>query len=239
MIQGDARRLQELGFKSESVDCLITSPPYFNLKRYDTDATTELGHGQDLDDYIADLRSILAECFAIAKPSGVLWLVIDTLRRPAPQGGLGELVPLPFRVGDAAAEVGWRLQDVVVWEKNKTLPYSGQGKLRNLIEYVLLFTKSQDFKHRPFRVAERHGNEAEWLAGWPDRYHPLGRRPANIWKIPIPTQGMWAHSERLHFCPFPQQLVARCIELTTDKGDLVLRPFRRDRHRAGPGAGHG
>jgi DNA modification methylase len=225
VIQGDARQLSELGFEPESVDCFLTSPPYFNLKRYDAEAESELGQSQNLDEYLADLEAILGNCFALAKPTGVLWLVIDTLRTPAEKGGLGELVPLPFRIADAARQVGWRLQEVVIWEKNKTLPYSGQGKLRNLIEYVLLFTKSQEFKHRPFRVADQHGTEAEWLSGWPERYHPLGRRPANIWKIPIPTQGMWAHSERLHFCPFPQQLVARCIELTTDKDDLVVDPF--------------
>jgi DNA modification methylase len=222
---GDARDLLQLGFAADSVDCFITSPPYFNLKRYNAEAPEELGQGQDIEDYLADLRTILADCFALAKPTGVLWLIADTLRPPAKEGGLGELVPLPFRIADVAREAGWRLQEVVIWKKNKTLPYSGQGKLRNLLEYVVLFTKGQEFKHRPFRLAEPHGSQAEWLSGWPERYHPLGRRPANIWKIPIPTQGMWAHSERLHFCPLPQELVARCIELTTDKEDLVLDPF--------------
>jgi DNA modification methylase len=223
--QGDARDLGSLGVEPESVDCFLTSPPYFNLKRYDADAAAELGQGQELDGYLADLQQILASCHTLAKPTGVLWLVVDTFRAPAKTGGLGELAPLPFQIVDAAREVGWRLQEVVIWEKNKTLPYSGQGKLRNLIEYVLLLTKSQEFKHRPFRLADRHGSAAEWLSGWPERYHPLGKRPANIWNIPIPTQGMWAHSERLHFCPFPQELVARCLELTTDKGDLVFDPF--------------
>jgi len=223
--QGDARELASIGIEPESVDCFLTSPPYFNLKRYDADATAELGQGQDIDGYLGDLRQILAACHELAKPTGVLWLVADTFREPARTGGLGELVPLPFQIADVARSVGWRLQEVVIWKKNKTLPYSGQGKLRNLIEYVLLLTKSQEFKHRPFRLADRHGSAAEWLSGWPERYHPLGKRPANIWRIPIPTQGMWAHSERLHFCPFPQELVARCLELTTDKGDVVFDPF--------------
>ena len=225
VVQDDARRLRDLGFKPESVDCLVTSPPYFNLKRYDRESTLEVGQNQSLEEYVADIEQIFSACWDLAKQTGVLWLIADTLRLPAEGGGLGELEPLPFRLAASARAAGWRLQEIVIWEKNKTLPYSGQGKLRNLIEYVLLFTKSQDFKHRPFRLAQRHGVEAEWLSGWPERYHPLGKRPSNIWKIPIPTQGMWAHSERLHFCPLPQSLVARCIELTTDKGDLVLDPF--------------
>ncbi len=207
------------------MDCIITSPPYFNLKRYDLESTVEVGQNQSLAEYFTDLEGIFESCWELAKTTGVLWLIADTLRKPAERGGLGELEPLPFRLADAAREVGWRLQEIVIWEKNKTLPYSGHGKLRNLMEYVLLLTKSQEFKHRPFRLAQRHGVEAEWLSGWPERYHPLGKRPSNVWKIPIPTQGMWAHSERLHFCPLPQSLVARCIELTTDKGDLVVDPF--------------
>jgi DNA modification methylase len=225
IIQGDARRLsEEAGLEPGSVGCFITSPPYHNLKRYSDGIDGEIGQGQTLEEYIESVRGVFAECFALATETGVLWLVADTLRRPNP-GGLGELVPLPFLLADAARSAGWRLQEVIIWQKNKTLPYSGQGKLRNLIEYVLLLTKGTEFKHRPFRLAERHMPGSEWLAGWPERHHPLGKRPSNLWTIPIPTQGMWAHSERLHFCPFPQELVARCIELTTDKGDLVIDPF--------------
>jgi DNA modification methylase len=225
IIEGDARHLKQLGFKAGSVDCFVTSPPYFNLKRYSDAAEAELGQGQARSEYLADLEAILGDCFELAKDTGVLWLIVDTLREPVRGGGLGQMIPLPFQIAEAAQRAGWRFQEVVIWRKNKTLPYSGQGKLRNLIEYVLLMTKGQNFKHRPFRLAERHGSGAEWLSGWPERYHPLGRRPSNIWKIPIPTQGMWAHGERLHFCPLPQDLVARCIELTTDKGDLVVDPF--------------
>lgn len=226
VIQGDARNLGRLGFKRESVDCIITSPPYFNLKRYDEEATAEVGQNQTLEEYFEDLEKIFSACWDLTKETGVLWLIVDTLRTPAERGGLGELEPLPFRLADRARGAGWRLQEVVIWEKNKTLPYSGQGKLRNIIEYVLLLRKEgRDFKHRPFRLAERHGPEAEWLSGWPERYHPLGKRLSNVWEIPIPTQGMWSNSEHLHFCPLPPALVARCIELTTDKGDLVLDPF--------------
>ena len=225
VVQGDSRQIERLGFEPDSVDCIITSPPYWNLKRYDKESSAEVGQSPSLEEYVSDLEGIFEACWRLAKETGVLWLIADTLRKPAEGGGLGELEPLPFRLADAARKAGWRLQEIVIWKKNKTLPYSGQGKLRNLIEYVLLLTKSQDFKYRPFRLAGRHGAEAEWLSGWPERYHPLGRRPANVWDISIPTQGMWAHSERLHFCPLPQELVARCIELTSDKGDLVLDPF--------------
>lgn len=222
---GDARDLSVLGLGEESVDCIITSPPYWDLKKYGDDDEREIGHGHTKAEYRDALGSVFEQCFRLTKPSGVMWLVADTIRGASRRPGPGELIPLPFELAEEARRRGWRLQDVIIWKKNKTLPYSGQGKLRNLIEYVLFLTKTREFKHRPYRCAERHRPGAEWLAGWPERYHPLGRRPSNLWEIDIETQGIWDHSERLHYCPFPQELVARCLDLSTDKGDVVFDPF--------------
>jgi DNA modification methylase len=225
VLPGDARRLLELGIAEASVDCIVTSPPYWNLKHYGDEVDGEIGHGQTLDDYMTDMQHVFAACHTLAKDNGVMWVVVDTLRYPPRTGGEYEILPLPTQLAELARGVGWRFHDVVIWRKNKTLPFSGAGKLRNLVEYVLLLTKTRDFKHRPHRLAERHQPAAEWLAGWPERYAPLGKNPANIWEIDIPTQGMWAHSDHLHFCPLPPELVQRCIDLTSDPGDVIFDPF--------------
>jgi DNA modification methylase len=224
MLCADARDAASLPIAEGSVDCIVLSPPYWDLKRYGEGDDREIGHAEaDYGEYVRAVGDVLESCFAWSKRNGVMWLVADTVR--ARGADRGRQLPLPFDLAREAETRGWRLQETIVWVKNKTLPYSGEGKLRNLIEYVLFFTRSRTFKHYPHRLAERHMPDAEWLAGWPERYHPLGRRPSNVWNIPIATQGMWSHSERLHFCPFPQDLVARCIGLTTDTGDTVLDPF--------------
>ncbi|MEA2232331.1 MAG: hypothetical protein QOD83_2147 [Solirubrobacteraceae bacterium] len=225
VIQGDARRPDAVGLSPGAVDCIVTSPPYWNLKRYNEKVSGEIGHGQTLNAYLGDMRAVFESSLALIKDTGVMWIVVDTIRFPARTEREYQLMPLPIMLAELAQEVGWRFQDLIVWQKNKTLPYSGAGKLRNLIEYILLLTKSREFKHRPYRLAERHLPAAEWLVGWPERYHPLGKHPANIWKVKIPTQGIWAQSERLHFCPLPAELVRRCLDLTTDAGDVVLDPF--------------
>lgn len=225
LVVGDARNPAENGIAAGSVDCIITSPPYWNLKRYGDEVEGEIGHGQTLDAYLEDMKRVFGGCYEVAKDTGVMWLVADTLRFPTRTEREYELLPLPNILAELAQSVGWRFHDVVIWRKNKTLPYSGDKKLRNLIEYIVFLTKSRDFKHRPYRLAERHQPNAEWLAGWPERYHPLGRNPANIWEIDIPTQGIWAHADHLHFCPLPSDLVRRCIDLTTDAGDVVFDPF--------------
>src|SRR4051794_5183870 len=123
VVQGDSRLIEGLGFEPDSVDCIITSPPYWNLKRYDKESSAEVGQGQSLEEYVSDLEGIFEACWRLAKETGVFWLIADTLRKPAEGGGLGELEPLPFRLADAARKAGWRLQEIVIWKKNKTLPY--------------------------------------------------------------------------------------------------------------------
>jgi DNA modification methylase len=225
LVVGDARDPIGNGITPGSIDCIVTSPPYWNLKRYGDEVAGEIGHGQSLEDYFADIERVFSGCYQVAKETGVMWVIADTLRYPTRTEHEYELLPLPNMLAELAQSVGWRFHDMVIWHKNKTLPYSGDRKLRNLIEYIVLLTKSRDFKHRPYRLAKRHQPNAEWLAGWPERYHPLGRNPSNIWTIDIPTQGIWAHADHLHFCPLPAELVRRCIDLTTDAGDVVFDPF--------------
>jgi DNA modification methylase len=240
--QGDAHDLSVLGLQRESVRCTITSPPYWDLiKHYageeaEPDAL-EIGHGQSKEAYLKDVRQVFSQIYELTREDGVMWLVVDTMRdRKSTPTGLAEIMPLPFELAEQARLAKWRFQDVVIWGKDKTLPYSGQGKLRNLTEYVLFFTRSVEFAHYPYRCAESHmyPNEpmrdetsggATWIAGWPERYHPLGKRPSNIWKFKLGTQGMWKQAAARHACPFPQDLVAQCIAMTTDKGDIVLDPF--------------
>jgi DNA modification methylase len=222
---GDARDVRMLGLEPNSVRCTITSPPYWDLKEYAHGDDREIGRGQSKHDYLDAVRDVLSQVLELTADDGVMWLVADTMRSRQGRGGLSEIMPLPFELAEAAREVGWRFQDIIIWRKNKTLPYSGQGKLRNLTEYVLFFTRTGEFIHRPYRCADRHLPGAEWLAGWPERYHPLGRRPANIWDFDLDTQGMWDHATGRHACPFPSELVAQCIALTSDKGDVVLDPF--------------
>src|SRR5690348_14240993 len=105
VIQGDARRIGGLGFEPASVECIITSPPYFNLKRYDQESTVEVGEGQTLEEYFQDLEGIFRSWWELTKDGGVFWLIADSLRNPAVGGGVGELEPLPVRLADSAHAV--------------------------------------------------------------------------------------------------------------------------------------
>ena len=222
---GDARNLCDFGYSPDSVDCFITSPPYFNLKRYDEGAVAELGQGQALDDYLEDLGGILESCFTLAKPTGVLWLVVDTLRTPSASGGLGQLEPLPFRISDVAQRSGWRLQEVVIWEKNKTLPYSGQGKLRISLSTFCCSRRASSSSIGRFAYLTVTAPRPSGLPGGQSATTRSVSDQQIYGRFRSPRRVLGLTQRGSIFVPLPQELVARCIELTTDKGDLVLDPF--------------
>ncbi|HEY2334053.1 MAG TPA: DNA methyltransferase [Solirubrobacterales bacterium] len=223
----DARRLELLlsPYSSPSrplITSTITSPPYGRLKDYGH--PSQIGHGQPNDEYLVDLRRIFRSIHAHTKPEGSMWVVADTLREKRSQGEVWPMQLLPFQLVQQAEKVGWILRDIVVWIKDKTLPWSGRGRMRNGFEYVLFFIKSPSFKYHVHRL--REPNELEqWWVRYPERYNPQGKAPTNVWAVPIPVQGSWANTTIQHACPLPADLVERMLLLSTDDGDVVLDPF--------------
>ena len=122
----------------------------------------------------------------------------------------------------------WILQDIVVWNKNKALPYTNEGRLRNVFEYILCFSKSPDFGLKMDRIRESNPDDfKQWWVDFPERYHPRGKLPENIWEFEPPTRGSFSGDVDVfdHPAAFPPALVERMLTLSTDPGDVVLDPF--------------
>ncbi len=210
----DSRELDKI-IKEPIVDVIITSPPYWNLKDYDSE--DQIGRGQKYNEYLEDLVGILEKCKNVLKETGSMWVVVDSFK----QGGNIKL--LPFELAEKLQKHGLFLHDIIIWQKDKTLPWSSKGKLRNIFEYVLFFTKSKGhFKYNVDRLREIELKR--WWVKYPERYNPRGKVPSRVWEIPLLTQG-WGKSLVRHFCPFPPRLVENILFLTTDEGDVVLDPF--------------
>ncbi len=217
---GDVRQLEILlskAYQKPVLTSTITSPPYGNLKDYGH--PKQIGWGQPHEEYLVEMRSVFRALYRHTRFDGTLWIVVDTLREPG-----GPLQPLPFQLADEAKEAGWQLRDILVWRKDKTLPWSSRGRLRNTFEYILLLSKTDEFKYYVDRIRDPIRLE-QWWVKWPERYNPQGKVPTNVWDIPIPVQGAWRNSLIQHMCPLPPDLVERLVLLTTDPGDVVLDPF--------------
>jgi DNA methylase len=190
----------------------------------DYGAANQIGRGQPDDEYRMDLRRVFRTLHEHTRADGSLWLVVDSVRAKADPGEPWRLRMLPFELAAEAEKAGWILRDVIIWHKDKTLPWSSRGRLRNEFEYVLYFVRSPNYKHHVDRLREPLVLE-EWWVRYPERYNPRGKAPSNVWYVPIPVQGSWANTSIQHACPLPPNLVERMLLLSTDADDVVSDPF--------------
>ena len=212
----DAQKLVKVWRGVASPQSIITSPPYLDMHDYGNDS--QIGaRGQDVEEYLVLISKLFRDCHQVAAEHATLWLVVGTVRRN------GRLIPLPDRLTVCAENAGWTLREAITWDKQKALPWTHHGELRDITEQVLLFSKTDDFKFDATDLRSPIPNSM-WWRRYPERYSPSGAMPTNLWSIPIPTQGSWA-GIRTHFCPFPEELTYRMLSLTTVEGDAVLDPL--------------
>lgn len=128
ILAGDAReRLGEL--PASSIDCVITSPPYFRLRDYDV--AGQIGQERSADDWAEDVRAVMAQLPRVLKPSGSLWLNLgDTYSARACEGALAKsLLLTPERVLLRLLDDGWICRNKAIWHKRNPTPYSGTDRL--------------------------------------------------------------------------------------------------------------
>lgn len=211
----DSRELNKI-LNQKIVDVTITSPPYFDLKDYGH--KKQIGYGQEYKKYLEDLKVVFQNVYDCTKDNGTLWVIIDSFRRD------NEVVPLPFDFSNTVKEVGWKLQEVIVWAKDRTVPWAHQGQMRSLFEYILLFSKKEKYN---FFIDEVRDFETlkKWWVKYPERYNPKGKTPDGLWHFDIPTQGSWGNGYIKHFCPLPEEMIEQILKISTREGDIVLDPF--------------
>ena len=126
---------------------------------------------------------------------------------------------------DLLAE-SWRMEDSIIWDKQRTRPWNQKGQFRNAHEYLTMFSKSDDFTYEKDAVRVRDTDEFQgWWVNYPERYNPKGIFPSNVWQYPIPKQGEWGPGVSYHPSPFPGGLVERIVKISSNPGDVVFDPF--------------
>ena len=211
---GDARDMSAV--PDASVALVVTSPPYFAGKEYET----ALGEGHvpgDYLDYLSMLRDVLAECARTLEPGGRLAVNVANLGRR------------PYR--SLAADVTTILQDdlrlllrgEVIWQKQRGASGScawgsyqspANPVLRDTTERVIVASKGRfDRVGRGSAPAGEAG-----VATIPG--DEFMEATLDVWEIPAESATRVGHP-----APFPVALVERCIQLFTYDGDVVLDPF--------------
>ena len=130
---------------ADSVDCIITSPPYFRLRNYQDGR--QIGLEAHVDDYVHELRLVARKLARVLKPGGSFWLNLgDTFSRAHAQGASEKsLVLAPERLALALIEDGWVLRNKVVWAKTNPMPTSVRDRLSCTHEVVYFFVREPHY----------------------------------------------------------------------------------------------
>lgn len=169
---------------SESVDCCVTSPPYFGLRDYGH--ADQIGLEETPDQYVAKMVAVFAEVKRILKPSGTCWLNIGdsyasdtkgsggtgkgTIHGSRVHGNNGHqshaarkvscdvppknLLGIPWRLAFALQADGWYLRDEIIWHKPNPMPESVTDRCTKAHEKVFLLAKSERYFFDAEAIAE-------------------------------------------------------------------------------------
>ena len=182
LIHADARAIP---LKDESVNCCVTSPPYWGLRDYGTPGQIGLEPTPEL--YVATMVDVFREVRRVLKADGTLWLNLGdsyvsgsgtqvpdskaTVRRPGNPGKNGgvsnrygqgviglapkNLVGIPWRVAFALQADGWWLRSDIIWAKPNPMPESVTDRPTKSHEYLFLLAKSERYYYDAGAIAER------------------------------------------------------------------------------------
>lgn len=212
----DARCIE---LSNESIQTIVTSPPYFGLRSYGDDVR-EIGRGS-VDAYLRDMNECAVEWLRLLDEGGVLWLNLgDTASGSGGAGGdynrngskdgkpkwrqgatdrpSMQWLNIPHRVLEVFVDNGWLYRSGITWNKARLRPEDLSHARRPGVSSEFIFMLAKTKKHRFFSDA-------------------LVER-GNVWTFP-PAKG------RNHLAPFPIDIPLRCIPLTSEPGSSILDPF--------------
>lgn len=195
----------------ESMQLIVTSPPYNIGKRYEKNAPLEA--------YIQSQSRVISECCRLLANNGsICWQVGNHIHK-------GEITPLDMILYPLFKNHGLKLRNRIIWHFEHGLHC--KKRLSGRYETILWFTKSDDyvFNLDPIRVPAKYPNK-KYFKG-PRRgelsCNPLGKNPGDVWLIPNVKSN---HVEKtIHPCQFPVELIERLVLSLTEMGDSVFDPY--------------
>lgn len=228
IITGDILKVAN---RIERVDCVVTSPPYYNQRDYGH--PDQLGQENSVAEYVENLVRVFSLIKETMADTGTLFLNLGDKYLG------GRLAGAPWRVALALMDDGWVLKNDVIWHRNRIMPESAKNRFTNTDkEYVFFLTK------RPSKYTFNGGDVTE-VAKWAhdrragkgrhvyketrgDKAHTAAvyisgdgtRKRRSVWTIETSQTKVGNHN-----ATFPEELAEICIKAGSNKGDVVLDPF--------------
>lgn len=218
LINGDARDLSFLN--DESVHLVVTSPPYWNLKRYNENPY-QMGHIQDYETFLTELEKVWRHVYRVLVPGGRLVCVVGDVCVARRNFGRHLVFPLHADICVICRHIGFDNLNPIIWHKianasyevpngSKFLgkPYEPNAIIKNDIEFILMQRKPGGYR----KPSESQRKSSMISKDEFDRWFQ------QIWNIP-------GASTKQHPAPFPLELSIRLVRMFSFTGDTVLDPF--------------
>lgn len=216
---GDARAM---GLSPGSVQLVVTSPPYWTLKKY-REVDGQLGHLADYEEFLDSLDAVWSQCFEALQPGGRLICVVgDVCLSRRKNNGRHAVVPLHASIQERCRRIGFDNLAPIIWHKISNAAYEVEGSssflgkpyepnavIKNDIEFILMQRKPGGYRSptvstRVLSVIS-DANHKAWFQ--------------QIWT------GVTGASTRSHPAPYPSELAERLVRMFSFVGDTVLDPF--------------
>ena len=218
LINGDARNLSFL--EDESIHLAVTSPPYWNLKRYNENPD-QLGHIDDYESFLGELEKTWREVFRVLVPGGRLVCVVGDVCVSRRKYGRHLVFPLHSDISVSCRRIGFDNLNPIIWYKiananfevengSKFLgkPYEPNAIIKNDMEFILMQRKPGGYRKPTEEQRKLSKIDKEDFNKWFKQ----------IWNIT-------GASTRTHPAPFPLELASRLVRMFSFHGDTVLDPF--------------
>ncbi len=216
LFNGDSRNMTKM--YSESVELIVTSPPYWQLKDYGT--KHQIGFHDSYESYINNLNLVWKECERILKPGCRLCVNIGDQFARSVYYGRYKVIPIRTEIIRFCETIGLDYMGAVIWQKQTTMnttgggavmgsfPYPRNGILKIDYEFILIFKKQGK---SPTPSAEAKAKSAMTKEEWNSYF-------ASHWTFGGARQDG-------HIAVFPEELPARLIKMFTYYGETVFDPF--------------
>jgi site-specific DNA-methyltransferase (adenine-specific) len=231
IIHGDSRT-EIAKLPAESVDCVITSPPYWGLRDYGVDG--QLGLEPTFDEYVKNLCDIFDDVKKALKPTGTCFVNLgDTYagsgkgagyfgpkkesftftKKPKQNTTIDDksLCLVPHRFAIEMLNRGWILRNIIIWHKPNCMPSSVKDRFTVDFETIFFFVKSKRYYFKQ--------QFEPYLTGKTPPSNPHGRNKRCVWSINTKP------FSETHFAVYPPNLVEPILEAGCPKKGIVLDPF--------------
>lgn len=212
-INGDCMK-ELVKLEEESVDLIVTSPPYHNLRVYSNDPA-DISNCESYEEYYYLLGNVIEECHRVLKPGGKFAIQFEDYNYTLGRDGERGKECIVGGINQLFLDKGFKLWTQAIWEK-----YTAQRAM--LADGALWY---RNLKNKDTQLAANWGyvyvyrkdGETEKVTGADITLSEWAEWANGVWKI--------SNSGIGHTTPFAEELVKRIIKIWTNPNDMVLDPF--------------